>query len=146
MNEVAIKKILSTDRYSKDCFLGVFARDELPNIKEYPTCFIFNSKPRTHEGEHWLAIHYDKNKNAIFFDSYGMHPEYYNLEKYLEITSRDWTYNKTRLQGSSSYCGYYAMLFLICKTRNETNKFFKYFNTNYNLNDKKILKFINDFI
>ena len=146
MNEITIKEILTRDIYTKKCFVGVFARDELPLINSYPCCFVFNTKPRNHFGEHWLAMYYDKNGYATFFDSYGMHPEFYKLEKYLKESSQDWTYNKKRLQGLSSYCGYYAILFLICKSRNETFKFFKYFDNNYYLNDKKILKFINEFV
>ena len=74
MNQVAIDKILREDSYTKNCFLGVFARDELPKEVPYPACFVFNTDKRSRPGEHWLALHYDTYGNSYFFDSYGNPP------------------------------------------------------------------------
>ena len=67
MEETVILKCLNKDIKTKQLFLGVFARDELPLIQKYPSCLIFNSKPRSNEGEHWLAIYFDANKRCYFF-------------------------------------------------------------------------------
>ena len=88
MNQVAIDKILREDSYTKNCFLGVFARDELPKEVPYPACFVFNTDKRSRPGEHWLALHYDTYGNSYFFDSYGNPPSKFGLDKYLEKTSK----------------------------------------------------------
>jgi hypothetical protein len=40
-----IYKNLSKDFFSKKSFIGVFARDKLPEVKYYPTSFILNTTP-----------------------------------------------------------------------------------------------------
>jgi hypothetical protein len=138
MDEQTIRNILSKDKYTKDIFVNVFARDELPNKIKYPSCIVLNTKPRNHSGEHWLCIYYDEHGIAYFFDSYGKHPSYFNLESYLDNTSIRYIYNTRKIQGKSSYCGYYCLLFLLLKSRNELAKFFAYFNENTDINDKKV--------
>ncbi len=56
--ELIIKKDIITKRY----FLGAIAFDELPIIESYPTSFIINTKPRSNEGEHWLALYFNEKK------------------------------------------------------------------------------------
>jgi len=70
----------------------VYSRDQLPIIKDYPSCFILNT-------DTWLAIYYDDKENAEFFDPAGYHPNMYRLEEYLESTSKSWIYNDNRIQG-----------------------------------------------
>ncbi len=145
MLQSALEEIMKKDSVLITIPSRVIARDELPHHIEYPSCYIINTKPRTHSGEHWLALYYDGNKNAFFFDSYGQPPSAYRLEKFLEKTSKSWSCNRKRIQGYSSFCGYYCVLFLLFKSRNETLKFFSYFNSNYFLNDKKCTFWINKF-
>ena len=60
-------------------------------------------------------------------------------EEYIQLTSRDWTWNKKRVQGASSFCGlFYAILFLLYKARNNLHIFYVFFTRNYDKNDKKI--------
>lgn len=80
-----------------------------------------------------------------FFDSYAFPPSYYNLEEYINKTSQNWTFNKKRIQGSSEFCGIYCILFLIYKTRNQANIFFRQFSQNYTKNDEIIKKLFNNF-
>ena len=142
MYETQIIEILQKDGFTKKIFIGIFARDELPTNIKYPSCFIFNTKPRNHSGEHWLALYFDEKGNAFFFDSYGNHPSAFNMETYLNKFSNSWTYNKIRIQGNSSYCGYYCIIFLLLKARLKSHIFFRYFNKNYYLNDKKVYSMI----
>jgi hypothetical protein len=142
MDELAIKDILLKDIYTSKIFLNVYARDELPLEVPYPSCLILNNKPRSHPGEHWLAIYFDKNKIGYFFDSYGNKPHHYNLSPYLELVTKQYLYNSRKIQGASEYCGFYCILFLLLISRNELSKFFSYFTTNTYLNDKKIYQLI----
>ena len=130
------------DHFTSKIFLNVYARDELPLEVTYPSCLILNNKPRSHPGEHWLAIYFDENKNGYFFDSYGNKPHYYNLSPYLDSLTIQYLFNKRKIQGASHYCGYYCILFLLLMSRNELAKFYSYFTTNTYLNDKKIYQLI----
>ena len=117
MNSLQIQKILSKFKN----FLGIYARDELPYKVKYPSFFIFNTDNRSEPGEHWLAIFIDENKNAEFFDSYGNHPRYFRLEKYLDKIGRSWTYNDKIIQDYfSQLCGHYCIYFIIQKLKGKT--------------------------
>ena len=59
MNSIQIDKILNSNNQTKNIFIGVFARDELPRPKSYPCCFIINTAKRSHPGKHWLAVYID---------------------------------------------------------------------------------------
>lgn len=146
MDEQLITKILKKDKKCSKIFLGVFARDELPKHPSYPSCFIFNTHPRSKPGEHWLALFYSENGFCQFFDSYGYPPSFYRLETYLTNTSTGWNYNARRLQGNSDFCGIYSILFLLYKSRNKTMQFFKEFYLNYSKNDRKIFTNIKRFL
>lgn len=144
MDEETIRKILFQDSHTKQCFKGVFARNELPtSFDSYPACFVFNTQIRTQPGEHWLAIYIDKNKFARFFDSYGLSPAYYNVEFYLRKISNKWTWNQKQIQGLSQYCGLYCILFLIMASRHQLSNFYNQFTSNQYKNDKLIQNLIN---
>lgn len=125
LNTLQLERILKKDKYTKNIFLGVFSRDYIPKNVKYPCCFIINTDPSTKPGEHWLAFYYDKKGFCYFFDSYGLHPKFYNLHTYLTKTSRGWTYNTKRLQSlNSKACGFYCFIYLLLKSRNiEITKF-----------------------
>ena len=63
MFSTTIISILSKDEKTKICFKGVFARDQLPKINEYPSCLILNTHGKG-KPEHWLAIYFDSNKHS----------------------------------------------------------------------------------
>lgn len=124
-------------------FLGVFPRDKLPKITKFPACFIFNTDPHNKKGEHWLALWVNKNKCAYFFDSSGNNPAIFSLENYLSQFIC-WEYNKQKIQSESSNCGLYCVLFLLYKSHNKLNEFFKEFN-NKNNNYIKLKYLLNKF-
>ena len=142
MYQTTIEKFLKKDDVINKMSGKVIARDEVPKTVEYPSCYIINTQPRSHEGEHWLAIYYDRHGNADFFDSYGEEPSKYGLKTFLDLTSTSWSYNKKRLQGFSSYCGHFCLLYLFFRVRNKSNVFFSTFKNNYFLNDKTITKLL----
>lgn len=138
MLETALNEILSNDPFTNKSFLGVFARDELPFQPPYPSCLIFNTAPREHSGQHWLALYYDQNGICDFFDPYGMPALNFNMTSYLEKTSNHWKENKKRLQGLSHYCGHYCFLYLLFRARSKATFFFRAFTSSLTNNDKKI--------
>ena len=145
MLETALESALSKDEFTKKIYGGVVARDELPDKVSYPSCYIINTRQRTHSGEHWLAVFYDNKGQADFFDSYGHHPSYFNLTEFLDKTSSSWSYNHKRIQGLSTHCGYYCLLYLFFRARMKSNKFFTFFSKNSLLNDKKVDYYIDMF-
>ena len=119
LNTIQLYKILEKDYFTRNIFKGIFPRDYLPKKIQFPSCFIVNTDKSNKPGEHWLAFYYDENGICYFFDSFGFDPNFYGLKKYLDTTSKSWTFNKKRFQNlNSKSCGYFSLLFLFLKSRN----------------------------
>jgi hypothetical protein len=145
MLESTLEEALLKDIHTSKIYGGVLSRDELPNKVGYPSCYIINTKPRLHKGEHWLAVFYDKNGYGDFFDSYGQHPSHFMLASFMDRTAKTWSFNKRRIQGLSSFCGFYCLLYLFCRSRNNSIDFFRHFGKNTLLNDRKVQANINKY-
>lgn len=146
MNTLNIYNQIEKDSLSQKYFLGVLSRDELPTkIYKYPCCFILNTEKRNEPGEHWLAIFYNENQQATFFDPCGFSPAMYGLQSYLENTSKNWTFNKKRIQSfTSNLCGEICLFFIYFKSRNYSLDYFNsLFSNDYSKNEKLILNFFN---
>jgi hypothetical protein len=135
MYEQTIDNILQTDKNTNEIYLGTFAFNEKPAIRNYPTCFILNTKPRSMEGEHWLAFYFDKSKTCYFFDSYGNKPCFFKLQSYITKNSKNCFYNSKRLQGFEPYCGLYSIFFVLFAVHEKLDDFFSVFTDNYKKND-----------
>jgi hypothetical protein len=143
MDSRQINKILNTDQVARKSFLGVFARDKLPNEIKWPSTLIINTDKSNQPGEHWLAIYYDENGTCEFFDSYGFHPDFYNLTDYIKSTSKNFIFNSKTIQGIfSKYCGQYCVLFLLIRSRNFSMKYFLNFFNNNTINNDKLIEFL----
>jgi hypothetical protein len=95
-------------------FQGVFSSDTLPIT---PYLLVCNMNPSTKPGEHWIAIHVDKNRIGEYFDSFGRPPSK-NFETYMNTKCIRWTFNKRQLQSRiSAFCGYYCSLYVILRCR-----------------------------
>jgi len=139
MRENKIELKIKQDLIISQHFLGAFAFDELPINLSYPSSFIINTKPRINEGEHWLALFYDKNKVCYFFDSYGFSPNYHRLTNYIRTTSAKFNYNKNVLQEmGSTVCGEYCIMFLYYISRNDLYSFYKKFSNKVKNNDLNV--------
>lgn len=121
MNTIQLTKILSFNKSTKSSFIGVYARDELPEITKYPCCFIINTAKRSHPGKHWIAFYFDSKKTCNFFDSYGNHPSFFGLMDFIKENSDELVYNLKTIQSfRSQNCGFYCILFLILRTTGYT--------------------------
>lgn len=147
MNGIQLQKILETNPQTNQTFLGVFARDELPQINRYPSCFIINTQKRNHPGEHWLAFYIDSNKICDFFDSFGNSPKFFKLEQYIKKYSNGVVYNQKQIQSwKSQNCGFYCLLFLILRSSGyNMENFVGFFYDLSEKNDEIIEKFKNNF-
>ena len=133
-----ILDVIQNDSYGKKIFLGVFPRDMLPRVTIYPSSLIVNTDPLGQKGEHWFAIHVDKNKNCEFFDSFGFSEKDYGFENYIRTFSRNYSSNKNQIQDlNSNACGYYCIYFILLKARGfkmrDINNLFS--NDDFNFND-----------
>jgi hypothetical protein len=147
MNSIQIEEIFKKHEYTKKIFKGAIAFDELPKKIKKPSAYIINTHTRDKEGEHWLAIFYSSNGNAEFFDSFGLGPEFYDLDQFLINTSKKCYYNTVALQSfNSQYCGFYCVLFILFKCQKISFfNFLNYFNKDTLINDKEILNLIQKF-
>ena len=139
LSTLQLINFIKQDKLASTSFIGVFARDQLPTRIKYPCCFIVNTDKSDQKGEHWLAFYYDKHGNASFFDSFGNHPSYFKLDKYLSKTASKWNYNTKQLQSyRTKVCGYYCVLFILYLSRGHDMKTF--------VNKFKYSFLINDFV
>ena len=117
MNSVVIDRILR-----KNCaiYRGVFACDELPDVKMRPSVIVVNTDPARRPGQHWICIYFDGGGHGEFFDSFGAPPKLV-FERYMEKNCAAWTFNRKRMQSIvSRFCGHYCIWYCIMKSRKVT--------------------------
>ena len=144
MNSPKLDNICRSDPGTRKYFLGVFSSDQLPRDVPCPCCFIANTKPKSHPGEHWVAIFVDVNRIGRYFCSYGLPPAP-AFQKWLRTNTNDWHPMPKRIQGSlSTTCGQYCVCFLHFVSRDVTVPvFLSLFTTNRDENDAIVTAFIN---
>ena len=130
-----------------DCYLGTFARDDIPNIliKKRPLGLIINTDPSNKPGTHWVALFINQNNCAEYFDSFGERPICCEIQNFLKINKiKCLKYNKYKIQSIfSSNCGAFCILYL--KTRCNKfsfNEFIKLFTANKIYNDAIVERII----
>ena len=98
-------------------WLGVFARDELPDLSSYirPWCLILNTDPKDQPGIHWLALYETIAGGIELFDSFGLSPRIYSLD-FLDPLHMSFF-----LQSFSSFvCGHYCIVYIYLCSRNNS--------------------------
>jgi len=98
-------------------WLGVFARDELPDLSRVPRPFalVLNTDPHDKPGQHWLAIYGPRNGRLELFDSFGMPAAYYKLD------TLDLHYHNVAYQSlDSALCGHYCLFFIYLRSHNHS--------------------------
>lgn len=136
MNELELRKLLRNLK----CFIGVFARDELPRkVKKRPAALIVNTDPRTKPGQHWIAIYLSNQVTLEYFDPYGIPPKYKEFKRFIKSNSSIWFYNEIKFQPTipiSVACGLFCILFIRLRCNGISfNDYIKLFAKNKALND-----------
>lgn len=95
-------------------FLGVHPKDDADKIvkrqpKAYPACYVANTRPHSHPGEHWVVFFWKSADHLEFYDSLGQTPRDYKFF----IPNQTITYMlPCPLQSMlSNVCGHYCVLF-----------------------------------
>ena len=72
MNEIEIAHKLRTDPSTRSKFLGVFAADEVTQVRvcSFPAFLIANTGFRKAGGQHWVCIFFE-GRHCEYFDSLG---------------------------------------------------------------------------
>ena len=98
-------------------WLGVFARDELPDVTREirPWCLIINTDPKNRPGTHWLALYAPLAGGIELFDSFGLSPKIYSLN------GLDPFHLSFALQSpSTSACGHYCIVYIYLCSHNHS--------------------------
>lgn len=92
--------------------------DRLPTKFSYPLYLVVNESESTKEGSHWVAIFINKEKQSIYFDSYGRQiPE--RIKQFLMKHKTRIQQNKSQFQAiNSTKCGMFCICFLIICSKN----------------------------
>lgn len=145
MNTYQLEYVARHTRCLRKCFQGVYASDMIPKrVEVYPAAFIFNSQPSSKPGEHWVAIYFDRNLIAEYFDSFGFKPRNKKLISFMNANATKWRYSTKLLQYPFSLlCGQYCLYFLVQKCRKLSLKsILSAFSHDTEKNDKRIKNFM----
>lgn len=116
-------------------FGGVFASDQFPQ-RPRKKCYVLNTMPSTHPGEHWVVADYTASK-PTFFDSFGRSPTLYGFPRA--------SYSRKRLQGDSNACGIYCCYYIHYRSRGYAYaRIFKDFK-NRRKNDAAMVRWLSKF-
>lgn len=124
---------------------GTFPCDMLPKYIKKPKSFIINLDPSYKTGSHWVALHFDTNNQAHYFDSFGRNPPD-TILSFIDSNSNYLKVNRYKYQGNSSIaCGFFCILFILLV--HDLNRFYRIFRKCKHIyNEKKVLKTINELI
>ena len=143
MNTLQINNILKKEI---GCvFKGVYALDQITRLKpRFPAAYVFNTKPSTSPGEHWVAVYIRSNGKAVYFDSLGFQPRHTQIIKFLKKHSTKWVFSRKTIQHPfTAVCGEHCIVFLSRFHRNNQIKFaVKPYGNNLLKIDRAALKFV----
>lgn len=131
MNSNEIANILSKNRFTKECFRGVYSSNNIISQYLFPYCLVVNTDKEGQPGTHWVAIYVNNNKEAEYFDSFGKPPndeiaKFLNQFELVHI-------NKNKIQSNyDTSCGPHVIYYLIQKCRgNSLNTIIKELNSSF---------------
>ena len=112
MNTLQINNILK--KKLGRVFKGVHALDQLACLNRHaPAAYVFNTKPITAPGEHWVAVYVMKNRKAVYFDSFGFPPQHTEIIRFLKKHATKWTFSRKMIQNPFTVvCGEHCIVFL----------------------------------
>ena len=114
MNTLEIEGLLSRHPQASRLFAGVFPRDLLPRkiVPGSKCIFIINTDKSNRSGEHWVAVYFEGNGQAQYFDPLGLPPLVGDIENFIARNCEMFVYNNRHIQNFlSSSCGLYVVYF-----------------------------------
>jgi len=94
-------------------FNGVYPVDKLPKVIKSPTSIIVNTDTSNLQGQHWIALSYEKGKEVYAFCPLGLYYPRCLTEK-LHKSGCKVIYNRKMYQMPwESTCGWHCLAFLI---------------------------------
>ena len=98
-------------------WLGVFARDELPDMTSEirPLCLILNTDPKNQPGTHWLALYAAVAGGIELFDSFGFSPKIFSLD-FLDSSHLSFFLQSP----STSVYGHYCIVYIYLRSHNHS--------------------------
>ena len=109
-NECLVSRLVDNVRW-----LGVFARDELPDLTPEirPWFLILNTDSKDQPGTHWLALYAPSARSIELFDSFGFSPSMYSLD-FLDLLHSSYSVQSPR----TSVCGHYCIVYIFLRSHN----------------------------
>ena len=132
-------------------FLGTFPCDIHPEVKDKKIfCLVFNLSKHDTKGSHFVAI-FASEKKIIYFDPYGNTLTNPFIKTFINNNkkNRKLVINNKCIQSCASiFCGFFCLGFLISQKYDVSLKsFISFFDkTKLNVNDDKIIEFIQSYI
>lgn len=150
MDNLELTQLLKTDPYTSRIFAGVFPCDFLPQnaVLQKPAAYIVNTDNSRQRGRHWILIILCSDKDAIFFDSYGLSPSAEIFPKeflhFLKRNCETYSYQNKQLQDvDSSCCGHYCIFMLYHIARGMSyKKALHFFTDDFKRNDRTVEMFV----
>ena len=105
-------------------FKGCYYKDKLNSIEPNSSYIInlhseFNEKNERNTGSHWVALLTDDNKNAMYFDSYGLSPPK-ELNHLLKSNQYKVSNTKKNIQSlMSNLCVFFCLAFIYFLTKSK---------------------------
>lgn len=101
-----LKLLLDSNRHIKSRCKGIFSADTIPKRIAVQKFVVFNTAPKGHRGQHWVALFRIDKDTYEYFDSLGA-----KLDFMRSVLSVNGTvqFNETQLQGQTSdSCGIFV--------------------------------------
>ena len=124
LNSLQLWEALSQNTSTQHFFDGVYALDQLKNIKSKPKLVLGNTDPQHKPGKHWLLFFFNEDGTTMdFFDSLGKPPQDYPraIPDFIQKWSSEVYYIPNRIQPvGSALCGHYCLYYAYSKSIGES--------------------------
>lgn len=117
MNTEELLCSIKQDYMMQKYVTGVYASNELPQIKHFPNGFIVNTEPNSRSGKHWIAMFFTHERKGLYFDSSG-NPPTKQFRDFMHKHSAQVIYNNEQVQAdTTNTCGLFSLYFLAHASR-----------------------------
>ena len=117
-----------------DIFVGVYAKNRLPELSRTPALLIANTDDDDKSGTHWVALYIARN--GEYFDTFAKRP-HQTFINYMNKYCVNWIASPRQVQSSiSRFCGHHCVMYCIFKSRGMTlRQIYSIYTLDFGLND-----------